>query len=105
MLSYRQYRDHHDMRDADRVRFNVNYAPFSGLGPNIKDNTMASTSSLTPVGAMHTTALTAFSDIQLDTLGKQANLTYNFYHKSGTRGSVMEGDANSISRYLSPLPR
>ena len=101
MLSYRQNRDHHDMTDADRVRFNVNYAPFSGLGPNIKDYTMASTSSLSPVGAMHTTALTAFSDIQLDTLGKQANLTYNFYHKSGTRGSVMEGDANIPVYYYS----
>ena len=101
MLSYRQSRDHHDMTDADRVRFNVNYAPFSGLGPNIKDYTMASTSSLSPVGAMHTTALTAFSDIQLDTLGKQANLTYNFYHKSGTRGSVMEGDANIPVYYYS----
>lgn len=101
MLSYRQNRDHHDMTDADRVRFNVNYAPFSGLGPNIKDYTMASASSLSPVGAMHTTALTAFSDIQLDTLGKQANLTYNFYHKSGTRGSVMEGDANIPVYYYS----
>ena len=101
MLSYRQNRDHHDMTDADRVRFNVNYAPFSGLGPNIKDYTMASTSSMSPVGAMHTTALTAFSDIQLDTLGKQANLTYNFYHKSGTRGSVMEGDANIPVYYYS----
>lgn len=101
MLSYRQNRDHHDMTDADRVRFNVNYAPFSGLGPNIKDYTMVSTSSLSPVGAMHTTALTAFSDIQLDALGKQANLTYNFYHKSGTRGSVMEGDANIPVYYYS----
>ena len=101
MLSYRQNRDHHDMTDADRVRFNVNYAPFSGLGPNIKDYTMASASSMSPVGAMHTTALTAFSDILLDTLGKQANLTYNFYHKTGTRGSVMEGDANIPVYYYS----
>lgn len=101
MLSYRQNRDHHDMTDADRVRLNVNYAPFSGLGPNIKDYTMASASSLSPVGAMHTTALTAFSDLMLDTLGKQANLTYNFYHKSGTRGSVMEGDANIPVYYYS----
>ena len=101
MLSYRQNRDHHDMTDADRVRFNVNYAPFSGLGPNIKDYTMASASSMSPVGAMHTTALTAFSDLMLDTLGKQANLTYNFYHKTGTRGSVMEGDANIPVYYYS----
>ena len=101
MLSYRQNRDHHDMTDADRVRLSVNYTPFSGLGPNIKDYTMASTSSLSPVGAMHTTALTAFSDFRLDTLGKQANLTYNFYHKTGTRGSVMEGDANIPVYYYS----
>jgi hypothetical protein len=101
MLSYRQNRDHHDMTDADRVRFSVNYAPFSGLGPNIKDYTMASASSLSPTGAMHTTALTAFSDILLDTLGKQANLTYNFYHKTGTRGSIMEGDANIPIYYYS----
>jgi len=101
MLSYRQNRDHHEMMDADRVRFSVNYAPFSGLGPNIKDYTMTSASSLSPVGAMHTTALTAFSDILLDTLGKQASLTYNFYHKSGTRGSVMEGDANIPVYYYS----
>lgn len=101
MLSYRQNRDHYDMIDADRVRFNVNYAPFSGLGPNIKDYTMASVSSLSPIGAMHTTALTAYSDFQLDTLGKQANFTYNFYQKSGTRGSEMEGNANIPVYYYS----
>lgn len=101
MLSYRQNHDDQDMTDHDRVRFSINYAPFSGLGPNIKDYTMASESSLSPKGAMHTTALTAYSDLQLDTLGKQANLTYNFYNKTGTRGSVMEGDANIPVYYYS----
>lgn len=101
MVSYRENRDAHDMTDYGRVRLVVNYAPFSGLGPHIKDYTMDSESSLSPHGAMHTTALTAYSDLQLDTLGKQAHLTYNFYSKTGTSGSVMEGDADIPVYYYS----
>ena len=94
MLSYRQSMSLHRVTDDGLLRFGINYAPFAGIGPDIKEYTTASVSSLSPIGKMHTVSLTAYSDWQLGKPERQISLTYNFYNKSGKRGSVMDGHAD-----------
>lgn len=94
MLSYRQGMSLHSVTDDGLMRFGINYAPFAGLGPDIKEYTTASVSSLSPIGKMHTVSLTAYSDWQLGPSDKQVSLTYNFYNKFGKRGSMMDGHAD-----------
>lgn len=94
MLSYRQGMSLHNVTDDGLMRFDINYAPFAGLGPDIKEYTTASLSSLSPIGKMHTASLTAYSDWQLGASDRQLSLTYNFYNKFGKRGSMMDGHAD-----------
>lgn len=94
MVSYRQGMSLHSVTDDGLMRFGINYAPFAGLGPDIKEYTTASVSSLSPIGKMHTVSLTAYSDWQLGQSDKQMSLTYNFYNKFGKRGSTMDGYAD-----------
>ena len=94
MLSYRQSMSLHRVTDDGLLRFGINYAPFAGIGPDIKEYTTASVSSLSPIGKMHTVSLTAYSDWQLGKPERQISLTYNFYNKSGERGSLMDGHAD-----------
>lgn len=94
MLSYRQSMSLHRVTDNGLLRFGVNYAPFAGIGPDIKEYTTASVSSLSPIGKMHTLSLTAYSDWQVGKPERQISLTYNFYNKSGERGSLMDGHAD-----------
>ena len=94
MLSYRQSMSLHRVTDDGLLRFGINYAPFAGIGPDIKEYTTASVSSLSPIGKMHTVSLTAYSDWQIGKPERQVSLTYNFYNKSGERGSLMDGHAD-----------
>lgn len=94
MISYKEGQSRHNVADEGVMRFGINYAPFGGVGPDIKEYTTASVSSLSPIGNMRTVSLTAYTDWKLDTLGKQVSLTCNYYSKSGQRGSLMEGDAD-----------
>lgn len=94
MLSYRQGMSLHSVTDEGLMRFGINYAPFAGLGPDIKEYTTSSVSRLSPIGKMHTYSLTAYSDWQLGQPDRLACLTYNFYNKTGKRGSVMDGHAD-----------
>lgn len=94
MLSYRQGKSQHRVTDDGLMNFGINYAPFAGLGPDIKEYTTASVSSLSPIGKMHTVSLTTYSDWQFGPSDKQVSLTYNFYNKFGKRGSTMDGYAD-----------
>jgi len=101
MLSYRQGMSLHSVTDDGLLHFGINYAPFAGIGPDIKEYTTTSVSSLSPIGKMHTVSLTAYSDWQIGQPDRLACLTYNFYNKSGKRGSVMDGHAD-IPVYYDP---
>ncbi len=94
MLSYRQGMSLHSVTDEGLMKFGINYAPFAGIGPDIKEYTTTSVSSLSPIGKMHTISLTAYSDWQIGQPDRQVSMTYNFYNKSGKRGSVMDGHAD-----------
>ena len=104
MLSYREGKSESALTDDGRMHFGINYAPFAGLGPDIKEYTTNSVSMLSPMGKMHTVSLTAYSDWQLTPLfpllmegsgvAPTASFTYNYYSKWGKRGSAMDGRAD-----------
>lgn len=104
MISYREGKSESALTDDGRMHFGINYAPFAGLGPDIKEYTTNSVSMLSPMGKMHTVSLTAYSDWQLTPLTSSispltskfptASLTYNYYSKWGKRGSAMDGRAD-----------
>lgn len=100
MISYREGKSESTLTDDGRMHFGINYAPFAGLGPDIKEYTTNSVSMLSPMGKMHTVSLTAYSDWQLTPLFPLliepgvASLTYNYYSKWGKRGSAMDGRAD-----------
>ena len=78
MLSYRQGMSLHSVTDEGLMKFGINYAPFAGIGPDIKEYTTTSVSSLSPIGKMHTISLTAYSDWQIGQPDRQVSMTYNF---------------------------
>lgn len=92
MLSYRESRVHQEVADDGRVRLDINYSPYAGLGPSISSYTMSSLSTLLPDGPMRTIGVTAYSDWQLGAADKLLSLTYNYYRKKGLRNSGVEGD-------------
>lgn len=99
MLSYKENRGNQDLADEGSVRFDIDYAPYSGLGPNIRSYTMNSVSAQSPDGPMRTLGLTVYSDRMLDAQDKLLSLTYNYFRKSGYGNSEVEGDVNIPNYY------
>ena len=99
MLSYKENRNHRDVTDEGGLRSEVDYAPYGGIGPDIREYTMASVSNFSPNGPTRTLGLTAYSDWKLDGHDKLMNLTYNYYRQHGLRESLMQGEARIPNYY------